>query len=134
MRQKFKSDDDGHWYLINAEDEAEFDQWVEHEESDSEEPWKGRDFNADRIPGDPSRWTFERAQIDQQPVSEDCGPQEKPISSARLEELKKQKFTPEGKEERIAKGLAALHQEPTIVLPTDVWRRIAEDPDLEDQF
>jgi hypothetical protein len=65
MRQKFVSDDDGHWYLINAEDEAEFDRWVEQEESDSAEPWKGRDFNADRIPGDPSRWTFERAQIDQ---------------------------------------------------------------------
>lgn len=32
MRQKFVSDDDGHWYLINAEDEAEFDRWVEHED------------------------------------------------------------------------------------------------------
>jgi hypothetical protein len=56
------------------------------------------------------------------------------LSSARLEELKRQKFTEEGKEERIAKALAALSQETAIELPTEVWRLIAEDPDLEDQF
>lgn len=65
MRQKFKSDDDGHWFLINAEDEAEFRRWLEHEYSDSEEDWQGKDFNPCRIPGHPSHWTFERAQIDQ---------------------------------------------------------------------
>lgn len=56
------------------------------------------------------------------------------VSSARLEELKKQKFTAEGKEERVAKALAVLHQDASIALPIDVLRYIAEDPDLEDQF
>lgn len=56
------------------------------------------------------------------------------VSSMRLEELKKQKFPLEGKQERIAKALAALHQESSIVLSTEVLRYIAEDPDLEDQF
>ncbi|HZF41424.1 MAG TPA: hypothetical protein VE715_21550 [Blastocatellia bacterium] len=55
-------------------------------------------------------------------------------SFAPLEELKKQKFTLEGKQERIAKALAALYQETAIELPTEVWRHIAEDSDLEDQF
>jgi hypothetical protein len=66
MRQKFVSDDDGHWYLINAEDEAEFKRWIEWQadlEQDAE--WRGRDFDPYRIPGHPSRWTFERPQIDQ---------------------------------------------------------------------
>ncbi len=54
--------------------------------------------------------------------------------SARLEALKKQKFTTEGRQERIAIALAALYQETTIHLPTEEWRRIAEDSDLEDQF
>lgn len=57
-----------------------------------------------------------------------------PLSSARLEALKKQKFTAVGKKERIAKALTVLSQEPTIKLPKEVWRHIAEDPDLEDQF
>src|SRR5882672_5614796 len=56
------------------------------------------------------------------------------ISSARLEELKKQKFTAEGKEERVAKALEVLRQDISIVLPMEVLRYIAEDPDLEDDF
>src|SRR5262245_39275150 len=40
------------------------------------------------------------------------------FSSARLEELKKQKFTSEGKQERISKALAALYQETAIELPS----------------
>jgi hypothetical protein len=54
--------------------------------------------------------------------------------SARLEALKKQKFAPEGRQERIAIALAALRQETAIHLPLEEWRRIAEDSDLEDQF
>jgi hypothetical protein len=56
------------------------------------------------------------------------------FSSARLEKLKRQKFTIEGKEERISRALAALYQETAIELPKEVWRYIAEDADLEDQF
>ncbi|MBO0798079.1 MAG: hypothetical protein J2P31_04585 [Blastocatellia bacterium] len=63
---------------------------------------------------------------------------ERPIafnfSSARLEKLKRQKFTIEGKQERISKALAALYQEIAIELSPEAWRFIAEDPDLEDQF
>jgi hypothetical protein len=55
-------------------------------------------------------------------------------SSARLEKLKKQKFTSEGKQERIATAHASLYQEPAIELPAEVLRHIAENPDLEDQF
>lgn len=58
---------------------------------------------------------------------------EQPVAT-RLEELKKQKFTPEGRQERIAKALAALRQETAIKLPAETWRRIAEATDLEDQF
>lgn len=50
-----------------------------------------------------------------------------------LEELKKRHFTPEGKEERIDKALAALYGDhPQIDLPIEDLKRIAEDPDLED--
>lgn len=62
MRQKFVKDDDGHWYLINAEDEAEFQRWVTA--AFFSEPWTGRDFDPYRIPGSPSQWTFEKPQRD----------------------------------------------------------------------
>ncbi|MEW6211040.1 MAG: UPF0175 family protein [Acidobacteriota bacterium] len=53
---------------------------------------------------------------------------------ARLQALIKQRFTPEGKAERVARSLAALNR----VVPTDLspeeLKWIAEDPDIEDQF
>ncbi len=52
----------------------------------------------------------------------------------RLEELIKQRFTPEGKEERVAKALAALYQEEPIHLSREEWKWMAEDAELEDQF
>jgi hypothetical protein len=55
-------------------------------------------------------------------------------SSSKLEELKKQRFTPEGKDERIARSLAALNQQPSIHLSPEEWQRIAEDSDIEDQL
>jgi hypothetical protein len=55
-------------------------------------------------------------------------------SSFKLSELKKQRFTPEGKDERIARSLAALNQQASIHLSPEEWQRIAEDPDIEDQF
>ncbi len=51
--------------------------------------------------------------------------------SERLEELVKQRFTPEGKAERVAKALSALHQEETIKLSPEEWRWVAEDPEFE---
>ena len=54
--------------------------------------------------------------------------------STRLEELIKQRFTPEGKAERVAKALTALYQEETIKLSPEEWKWVAEDADLlEDQ-
>jgi len=54
--------------------------------------------------------------------------------SARLEELIKQRFPAEGKAERVAKALAALHQEEPIKLRPEEWKWVAEDVELEDQF
>ncbi len=54
--------------------------------------------------------------------------------SARLEGLVRQRFTPEGKAERVAKALAALYQEEPIKLSPEEWKWVAEDADLEDQF
>ncbi len=54
--------------------------------------------------------------------------------SARLEELMKQRFTPEGKAERVARALAALHQEEPIKLSPEEWKWVAEDADLEEPF
>lgn len=56
------------------------------------------------------------------------------LAAERLAEFKKQKFTSEDRQERIARALAALQQETTIKLPAETWRRIAEAVDLEDQF
>jgi len=49
----------------------------------------------------------------------------------RLEELVKQRFTPEGKAERVSKARAALDQEPAIKLSPEEWKWVAEDVDLE---
>lgn len=54
--------------------------------------------------------------------------------SAKLEVLIRERFSPEGKTERVAKSLAALNQEGSIVLTPQEWRFIAEDVDVEDQF
>ncbi|MGO9271981.1 MAG: hypothetical protein ACLQOO_17235 [Terriglobia bacterium] len=53
--------------------------------------------------------------------------------AARLEELIKQRFPAEGKAERVAKALAALHQEESIRLSPEEWKWVAEDVALEDQ-
>ena len=47
--------------------------------------------------------------------------------------LVKQRFTPEGKAGRVAKALAALHQEQLIKLSPEEWKWVAEDADLEDR-
>lgn len=53
--------------------------------------------------------------------------------SPALQGLVKQRFTPEGKAERVATARAALHQEQPIKLSPEQWKWIAEDADLEDQ-
>jgi len=53
--------------------------------------------------------------------------------TARLEKLIKQRFPAEGKAERVAKALAALHQEESIKLRPEEWKWVAEDVELEDQ-
>src|ERR1022692_4546815 len=57
----------------------------------------------------------------------------KPATS-RLETLKRARFTPQTRAERIARSLAALNQAVDFDLTPEEWRRIAEDPGVEDQF
>lgn len=54
--------------------------------------------------------------------------------SEKFLEAKRQRFTAEGRNERIASSLAALSAAPRINLTPDLWRQIIEDSDLEDQF
>ena len=56
------------------------------------------------------------------------------VYNEKLVEAKMQRFTAEGKRERVARSLAALNQQPAIRLTPEEWRQIVEDPDLEDQF
>ena len=60
MRKRFMQDDDGHWYLISADQEDMFNMWVEAEGERGE-----IDFDAMRISGSVSSWTFEKAREDQ---------------------------------------------------------------------
>jgi hypothetical protein len=55
-------------------------------------------------------------------------------SSWKLAEAKMQRFTVEGKAERIFKSLTALSQPPRIQLTSSEWRQLIENQDLEDQF
>jgi hypothetical protein len=54
--------------------------------------------------------------------------------TAKLEALVKQRFTPEGRSERVAKALAALRREQPIKLSPQDWKWVAEDADLGDEF
>jgi hypothetical protein len=53
---------------------------------------------------------------------------------SKLELLKKQRFKPEHKTQRVAKSLAALNKQSPINLSPEEWQHIAEDADIEDQF
>jgi len=50
-----------------------------------------------------------------------------PRRLSKLEALKKKHFTPEGKAERVAKSLAALHQDQPIRLCPEEWKRVVEE-------
>ena len=65
------------------------------------------------------------------------GVSEKSLNSSgsfELEALKKQRFSPKGKAERVSRSLAALREDEKIGLTREDWRFIAEDPDIELQF
>jgi hypothetical protein len=57
----------------------------------------------------------------------------KETANGKLAELKAKHFTPEGREERIAKALQALEMPaPGFTLDRETWKWIVEDADLED--
>ena len=57
----------------------------------------------------------------------------KETANGKLAELKAKHFTPEGREERIAKALQALEMPArSFTLDRETWKWIAEDADLED--
>jgi hypothetical protein len=51
-----------------------------------------------------------------------------------LEELKARRFTLIGKEERIARSLAALREPPPFQLTLQDWERLEQTSDIEDEF
>jgi|GEM_PF-4259127 len=54
------------------------------------------------------------------------------VPLSELEALKRERFRPAEKAERIAGSLAALNQSEPIELTLEEWRLITEDPDLLD--
>lgn len=57
MRYFLASDNDGHWYLVEAEKRVEWDAWCALA-SDDERAWEAPEFAA-RIVGSPENVTFE---------------------------------------------------------------------------
>jgi hypothetical protein len=53
-----------------------------------------------------------------------------PRRLSKLAASKKKHFTPEGKAERVAKALAALHQDQPIRLSAEEWKRAVEEGDV----
>lgn len=56
MSKRFVQDDDGHWYLIPADEEHSFEQWVYAMEDGID--WPGKDFEDYRC-DHPSRYVVE---------------------------------------------------------------------------
>ena len=55
----------------------------------------------------------------------------RPIS--KLEALKRRRFTPETRADRVARSLAALYQPTSIRLTREQWKQLVEDPDTQDE-
>ncbi len=53
--------------------------------------------------------------------------------SPALEVLVRQRFAPEGKEDRVSRALQALHEQVPMKLTPRQWKWVAEDPEVEDQ-
>jgi hypothetical protein len=57
----------------------------------------------------------------------------KETANGKLAELKAKHFTPEGREERVAKALKTLEiPAPGFTLDRETWKWLVEDADLED--
>jgi hypothetical protein len=52
----------------------------------------------------------------------------------KLDKLKARKFTPIGREERVAKSLAALREPPPIEMTAADWRWLDEHSDIQDEL
>jgi hypothetical protein len=56
-----------------------------------------------------------------------------PSPKLQVVQLKAIHFTDDGRDERVARGLRALEgPQPNFQLAPDVWKQIAEDPDLDE--
>lgn len=62
-RFRFVSDDDGHDYLIPADKESAFDEWMEY--SDVSDEWSGEDFTDCRIDYSMNCYTFTNPKLDE---------------------------------------------------------------------
>jgi hypothetical protein len=58
LRWRLVEDEDGHWYVIPADKERDFDFWVEATQTEQEDKRLGTDFEQYRLPGSPSNITF----------------------------------------------------------------------------
>lgn len=56
------------------------------------------------------------------------------VSPSRLEVLKRQRFTPAGRSERIALSLNVLKQPQPIHISPEQWRMVVEDAAVEEQY
>ena len=56
-RYRLIQDNDSHWYLIEANQEDNFNKWVEFAEGETDE-YIGTDFDSKRLSGSPSNVTF----------------------------------------------------------------------------
>jgi|SRR5450830_894453 hypothetical protein len=68
------------------------------------------------------------------PQPQEKAPSPSPPGRAHLEDLIKRRFLPEGKAERVARALKALHEAPSIELSHEDWAWVAENADIEDQY
>lgn len=57
MQYFLDSDNDGHWYLVQAHKRNEWEDWLDLDEDDIT-AWDAPDF-ADRLPGPPNNIVFE---------------------------------------------------------------------------
>lgn len=64
MRFRFMNDDDGHWYLIPAGEEKQFEKWLKAGPYWENYNIDDKDYEGCRIGGSPSDWTFEEPRLD----------------------------------------------------------------------
>jgi hypothetical protein len=62
-------------------------------------------------------------------MSPSSGTKNLPVS---LQELVRKQFTPADKAGRVSRALAALNEEERIKLSPELWKWVAEDPEIEE--